>query len=117
MPWVDKEKCAGCNICVDNCPVGAISMKDGKAEIDMDKCIRCGKCHEICPQNAVRHDSEKIPQEVEKNIVRTKRLLNYYKTEKEKQAFLRRMANHFNKEKIVAEESVIMIKKIQAGKK
>ena len=62
MPWIDKNKCTGCGLCVRECPVNAIIIKEGKAEIDMDKCIRCGKCHDVCPQEAVRHDSEKIPQ-------------------------------------------------------
>ncbi len=44
------------------CPVNAISMESGKAEINIDKCIRCGVCHEVCPQQAVRHDSERIPE-------------------------------------------------------
>lgn len=59
MPWVDKDRCTGCSICVEKCPANAISIKDGKAVIDMDKCIRCGKCHDFCPQNAIRHDKEK----------------------------------------------------------
>jgi len=59
MPWVDKTRCTGCGICVNICPAGAISLKNGKAEIDMNKCIRCKKCHEACPKNAIRHDSEK----------------------------------------------------------
>ncbi len=92
-------------------------MKNGKAEIDMERCIRCGKCHEICPKDAVRHDSEKIPQEVEENLAGAKKLLNYYKTEKEKRAFLKRMANHFNKEKIVAEKSLAKIKEINVDEK
>ncbi len=60
MPWVDKDRCIGCGLCARECPAGAITMKNGKAEINMDKCTRCKKCHEICPQNAIRHDSEKI---------------------------------------------------------
>ncbi len=117
MPWVDKEKCTGCLICVKNCPVEAINMENGKVEIDMDKCIRCGKCHEICLQDAVRHDRERIPQEVKENVEWAKRLMKHYKTEKEKQDFLGRIANHFNKEKIVAEKSLSRIKEIRVDKK
>jgi len=63
MPWVDKDKCVGCGICIRECPVDAIFMKEGKAIIGMKKCIRCKKCHEICPKGAVRHDSEKKQKE------------------------------------------------------
>lgn len=110
MPWIDKNKCSGCGICVRECPVSAISMKEGKAKIDMDKCIRCGKCHEVCPKEAVRHDSEKIPQEVEENLEKTKKLMENFETEEEKKAFLGRMIKHFNKEKIVAEKTLEKIK-------
>jgi len=117
MPWVDKEKCAGCSTCVDSCPVGAIGMKNGKAEIDMGKCIRCGKCHETCPQHAVRHDSEKIPQEVEENVEWAKGLMKHCKTGKERKEFLERMVKHFNKEKKVAEKSLERIKQIKVVEK
>ncbi|MBD3248719.1 4Fe-4S dicluster domain-containing protein [Candidatus Woesearchaeota archaeon] len=106
MPWIDKNRCTGCGICVNICPVKAISMKEGKAEIDMDKCIRCGKCHDACPQEAVRHDSEKIPIEVEENIEKTKKLMENFNTEEEEKAFLERMIKHFNKEIKVAEKSI-----------
>jgi len=58
MPWIDQNKCNGCKTCVDICPVGAISIKDGKAIIDQGKCIHCGKCLNICPQRAIRPNSE-----------------------------------------------------------
>ncbi|MCK4647472.1 4Fe-4S binding protein [Candidatus Pacearchaeota archaeon] len=67
MPWVDKDECVGCGICVGECPVNAISMKNGKAVINMKKCIRCKKCHEVCPKKAIRHDSERNQKEVYKN--------------------------------------------------
>ncbi|MBD3252201.1 4Fe-4S dicluster domain-containing protein [Candidatus Pacearchaeota archaeon] len=59
MPWVDEDKCVGCRICIDRCPVNAIKMENGKAVIDMKKCIRCKKCHWLCPRKAIKHDSEK----------------------------------------------------------
>ena len=110
MPWIDKNKWTGCGACITICPVKAIAMKEGKAEIDMDKCIRCGKCHDVCPVDAIRHDSEKIPIEVEQNLEKMKKLMGYYKTETEKKAFIERIIKYFNKEKKVAEKTIEKIK-------
>ena len=41
---VDREKCIGCESCIAVCPVGALNMVDGKANIDQDTCIACGAC-------------------------------------------------------------------------
>ena len=112
MPWIDKDKCTGCEVCLNNCPVDAISIKKDKAEINMDLCIRCGTCHEVCPQDAVRHDSEKIPQEVEENIKWVKELMKHHKTEEERKNFLKRMKNYFNKEKKVATETIEKIESL-----
>ena len=110
MPWIDKNRCDGCEICIEECPVGAITMIDGNADIDMEICIRCGTCHKVCPQNAARHDSEKIPEEVEENVNWVKELLTYYKTEKERNGFIKRIERHFQKEITVNQKTLERIK-------
>lgn len=49
---VNKEKCIGCGICENICPVEAIKIEDGKAEIS-DGCIECGACVGECPVEAI----------------------------------------------------------------
>jgi len=49
---VDLEKCTGCSLCVERCPVEAIEIKDGKAVIDYEKCWGCAKCFKVCRQGA-----------------------------------------------------------------
>ena len=41
------DKCIGCQICVAECPVGAIVMSDGVALIDPEVCVGCGKCLDV----------------------------------------------------------------------
>jgi len=103
MPWVNEDLCVSCGVCVDDCPVGAITLKDDqKAIINEDECIRCGRCHDVCPQEAVRHDSERIPKEVEVNIEKTKGFLRHYENLDQQQAFLERMVRYFKKQQKVA---------------
>jgi len=49
---VDAENCAGCGICQDTCPTGAVLVKE-VARIDPERCIGCGCCIERCPQGAL----------------------------------------------------------------
>jgi ferredoxin len=49
---VDERKCIGCGICVEKCPIEAISLIDGKVHDDKNRCIGCGICVHHCPENA-----------------------------------------------------------------
>jgi len=51
---VDRDECVGCETCVPECPVEAISMVDDKALIDQDKCTQCQTCVEACPTEAIK---------------------------------------------------------------
>jgi ferredoxin len=50
---VNKKKCTGCELCVEECPSEAISMLDDKAEVDVDACVDCGVCVDVCPVEAI----------------------------------------------------------------
>jgi len=109
MPWINKELCTGCQTCVDECSVGAISMEEDIAFIKEDECIRCGVCHDVCPEDAVRHDGERIPEEVQANLAWAKKLLTheYYFNDKTKQKqLIDRLQRLFTKNRKVAEKTI-----------
>jgi ferredoxin len=51
--YVDDEKCAGCGVCEDVCPVEAVRVSDGVARIDQHRCNECEACVEACPNEAI----------------------------------------------------------------
>ena len=51
---IDEDMCSGCELCVDRCPVGAVSMReDGVAQVTHEKCLGCGVCEVVCGQGAM----------------------------------------------------------------
>ena len=53
MAFVIGEDCITCGACEAQCPVGAISMGDGKFVIDTEKCSECGACAGQCPVGTI----------------------------------------------------------------
>ncbi len=56
--FIDEEKCTGCQICIKNCPYGAIILKEvqeneSKAVVTEALCKGCGVCAADCPNDAI----------------------------------------------------------------
>lgn len=56
-PEIDEEKCLGCGGCNDNCPCGALELKEEKGEVKAScytvNCTGCRICIDICPREAI----------------------------------------------------------------
>ena len=81
---VNMEKCTGCGICAQNCPIEVLNEFDAnkgirkavyvpfpqavplKYAIDQDNCIKCHLCQKVCPANAVDFDQQ--PETVKINV-------------------------------------------------
>jgi len=59
--WVDTQRCKACDICVDACPAGVLSMQQEPtstlgamiAVITPEACIGCNECELSCPDFAI----------------------------------------------------------------
>jgi ferredoxin len=53
MLVIRRDLCRGCGLCVENCPMGAISTRWEQAVIDQSRCNHCRLCLDVCPQGAI----------------------------------------------------------------
>jgi ferredoxin len=49
---VDASQCTACEICLERCPVNAITVGQA-ATVDRDRCLGCGLCASDCSMEAI----------------------------------------------------------------
>lgn len=47
-----SDSCIGCGLCASNCPMGNLSIQNGKA-VNFGKCTMCYRCISTCPKKAI----------------------------------------------------------------
>lgn len=61
-PSIDRSTCAGCSVCVENCPMDCLQIEKPKYHGDIhtiaylaqeEQCIGCGICANACPIRAI----------------------------------------------------------------
>lgn len=50
---LDGDLCSGCEICLDRCPMEAITFEQETIIVDRQRCIGCGLCTSTCPVEAI----------------------------------------------------------------
>lgn len=61
FPFINKKTCAGCSVCVENCPMDCLKIEEPKyhgdihtqAIFNQKHCISCGICAKVCPIAAI----------------------------------------------------------------
>ncbi|WP_194191264.1 4Fe-4S binding protein [Clostridium chrysemydis] len=74
LKYFNEGKCNNCRVCINLCPVSAISED---REIDKSLCINCMRCVKVCKSNARDFDDSKIKEYLESNYLK-RREIEYY---------------------------------------
>lgn len=67
---IDEGKCTGCELCIPNCPEGAIRIIDGKARLISDLfCDGLGACIGHCPEDAITIEKREAKKYDERRVM------------------------------------------------
>ena len=61
----DRARCTKCQVCVQRCPVNAISQET--LQIREDRCLNCMSCVKVCKAGARGYDCSQVADYLEKN--------------------------------------------------
>jgi len=71
-PFIAKatpETCDGCEICLDRCQMGALTLENEQMLLNSDRCIGCGLCVSTCPTESLilerKPERKHIPLNIE----------------------------------------------------
>lgn len=62
QPVIARTMCAGCSLCVENCPLDCLRIEEPKYHGDIhtiaylaqpERCVGCGLCARACPIRAI----------------------------------------------------------------
>ncbi len=69
---IDADLCTGCGVCVDRCPMDALTLVEDISTVNRAKCIGCGVCIPTCPTEAIHLEKK------EKEIVPPSNTMSMY---------------------------------------
>lgn len=58
---IDIEKCIGCGICEEVCPLEVIYIEDKKVRVK-EGCVECATCMKVCPQGVFSISASQAPK-------------------------------------------------------
>lgn len=59
---IKAQICNFCQACGNACPVGAITLENGRLFLDKDSCLGCGECIDSCPKDLLSLNQDNQPR-------------------------------------------------------
>lgn len=53
------SKCVSCNMCVKDCPMGALQSSEDGLKYNIHTCVTCRQCVQVCPKTAITYGQGK----------------------------------------------------------
>jgi NAD-dependent dihydropyrimidine dehydrogenase PreA subunit len=75
----NEDLCDGCSICLDRCPMDALSLEGFKSTVNLDRCIGCGLCVTTCPTESLELVRKPVDQQPHVPKTNTQNYINLLK--------------------------------------